>query len=213
MVNKWSWCSVPQWNEWLLPELELQELQMPGWCQSEDTELNTRSFTYEKGWTPLFFTDYPVILIFFFTEIEIPLRGTGKKLCSKKCCHKYLNIYVTFEYFSSINISITEMGKWVYRQKCKILNLMNTSRTSSVTTSPHFCSVLKPHRFLPRKWTDASQIFSLHKPDRIAALKTSLCAPLTCPSEAGLEFQRWNHWEDKQAWAGIDSQRQPLISF
>lgn len=34
--------------------------------------------------------------------------------------------------------------------------------------------ILKPHRTPPRKWTDASQFFTLHTADRTAALKTSL---------------------------------------
>lgn len=152
--------------------------------QGGDTELNTRSLTYEEWWTPLFFTDYPVILFFFSLKLRFRWETLGKALCSQKCCHKYLNIYVTFEYFSNIYISIAGMGKWVYTQKSRILNVMSTSRTSTVTTSPHFCSALKPHRLLPRKWTGASPFFSLHKPDRIAALRTSFC-----PSK--LSFRDW----------------------
>jgi len=40
------------------------------------------------------------------------------------------------------------MGKWVYTPKYKILNLMNTKRTSTIIISAHLCLVLKFEDFL-----------------------------------------------------------------
>lgn len=73
--------------------------------------------------------------------------------------------------------------------KCKILNLMNTSRTSTVTTSPHFCSVLKPHR-LTATWLGP---LSLSVPiNQTGLLHQNLpFCPMICPSEAGLVYPEW----------------------
>lgn len=77
------------------------------------------------------------------------------------------------------------------------------------------CNLISPFLLSPKttqipgKWTDASQLISLHKPDRIAALKTSLSVLLNW---AGISRGE-KHWENKPAWTRADSQRQPLIYF